>query len=117
LLAYKSISSTLDKVLLQHHKASQEPNDELIEKYKTQNDPIGIIKKYDKRFIPYSFDIVSNYELIENQKVIDIINQIVFFCLNLLYLIKERDILQSISVKGHLITEMEEYFKLKAKIK
>ncbi len=117
LLAYKNISLTLEKVLLQHNKALQESNTELLEKYKAQNKPISIIKDNEIRFIPHSFDVITHCAPLEKQKIIDIINQTVFFCLSLLYLLKEKDIIQAISTKEQLIAEIEGYLKLKAKIR
>ena len=108
-IAYKIIS-----ILRNHYKTSKLSSTELLERYKTQNEPIDETQK--ERLIPFAFDNITHHPYLQDVKVIDVLNEIAFYTINLIHLFQEKETFKRFLERDTLLEKMETYLKLKAKV-
>ncbi len=113
---FKEIAYKLVAIVFRHHRASQASSSDLLKKYQTQNEPIMSEKESEDRLIPYAYDTITNHDYLDNKKILDVLNQIIYFAMNLIFLFKDNEITILCQEKGELIEKMDRYFKLKSKI-
>ncbi len=113
---YKIISINLTNLLLGHSIASISNPNQLLDKYKEQNKIIDSIDEEENRLIPYAFEIIVHNKFLGEIRVIDLLNQIVFFVKNLIFLFRENEIHNRYLEKDKLIEKMESILTLKSKI-
>lgn len=111
---YKDIATKMVKILQKHDRASQTTANELLEKFKNQNDAIESIGK--ERLIPFAFETIVYHRYLDKIKIIEVIDQIAFFTMNVIYIFRDNEILNRFSERDALVEKMETYLRLKSKV-
>ncbi len=113
--SYQNITFELIQILLQHEHASQASAPELLEKYKRQNEPISETSGKN-RLIPFVFESITFHRYLDNVKIFDILSQMVYYGVNLLYLFRDDAIMKRYLERDDMLEKMESHLLLKAKL-
>ena len=117
LRVYESINKKIVGALFSHHRILSESGEDLFNEYKNQNEPIRGFSSQYYRLIPYANYFVEKNSFFESEvQVVEVLNEIAFYTLNLLYLFHVGLPLQLETQQEKWVLEMENHLVLQNKL-